>query len=52
MSDAEARRDATLPARLGVAGAALAVVAALGLWWRFGEGVYGQALVNAVIACF
>lgn len=26
--------------------------AALLLWARFGEGVYGQMLLNAVIACF
>ena len=37
-----------LVASLGAAGLA----AAIGLWWRFGEGVYGQMLLNAVIACF
>lgn len=67
MSNAEARRDVThaqaqeaqeadAPTGLAflpmaaVAGASLAAAGAL--WWRFGEGVYGQALLNAVIACF
>jgi hypothetical protein len=42
-------RPGRLPAALGVAAA---LAAALALWWRFGEGVYGQALLNAFIACF
>jgi hypothetical protein len=31
---------------------AAGLAGAVGLWWRYGEGVYGQALLNAVIACF
>lgn len=41
-------RTPILAAALGMAGLA----AGVGLWWRFGEGVYGQMLLNAVIACF
>jgi hypothetical protein len=33
------------------AGAALSA-GAIGLWWRFGEGVFVQSLMNAIIACF
>lgn len=64
MSNAEARREATqLPAgrpmgakSLGAiavaAGLTAGLAGALALWWRFGEGVFSQALLNAVIACF
>lgn len=55
MSEAEARHAPMppMPGRLLLAaGAAGALAAASGLWWRFGDGVYAQALMNAVIACF
>ena len=55
MSEAEIRREAAqpMPGRLPIAAGAAAVsAAALALWWRFGEGVYAQALLNAFIACF
>jgi hypothetical protein len=22
------------------------------LWWRFGEGVYAQSILNAILSCF
>jgi hypothetical protein len=48
ISDSRPTKVPLLVASLGVAGLA----AGIGLWWRFGEGVYGQALMNAIIACF
>jgi hypothetical protein len=39
------------PVLIGVA-ALLAVGSAAMLWWRFGEGVYAQSIVNAILACF
>jgi hypothetical protein len=40
------------PAAWALAGGAAFLLAAGALWWRFGEGVYGRALLDAVIACF
>jgi phosphate/sulfate permease len=33
-------------------GAALAVGSVALLWWRFGESVYAQSIVSAILACF
>lgn len=61
MTDVDASRDMPQAAiappmriRLGwaIAGAAALGAAAFALWSRFGEGVYAQMLLNAVIACF
>jgi hypothetical protein len=42
-----------LPSRL-LAGTIVAafLVGAAALWWRFGEGVYLNSMMSAIIACF
>jgi hypothetical protein len=40
------------PQRWLLLGGLLALTATLALWVRFGEGVYAQAIMNAVLACF
>ncbi|MCA3564098.1 MAG: hypothetical protein IOC90_06375 [Methylocystis sp.] len=55
MIDANANMEAVSPAggRVAVGIAAVAFLgASAALWWRFGEGVYAQTLLNAVMACF
>jgi hypothetical protein len=44
-----------LPGRLRLMAAAVVVgllAGAAGLWWRFGEGVFAQSIMNAIMACF
>jgi hypothetical protein len=55
MSEANLRQSAQGFAinRLLIFTAVLVLAAgAIGLWWRFGEGVFAQSLMNAIIACF
>jgi hypothetical protein len=49
-TDAPARRFAAPAATIAASAAAL-VLAGL-LWWRFGEGVYAQSILNAILSCF
>jgi len=55
MNDANATSQAALPAggrlTIGIAAAGL-LVGSAALWWRFGEGVYAQSLLNAIMSCF
>jgi hypothetical protein len=55
MSEANLRESAQAPAfskPLAAAASAVLFAGAFGLWWRFGEGVFAQSLMNAIIACF
>jgi hypothetical protein len=56
MIEAKANPEAGNPAwgrrmAIGVAAACL-MGGSIALWLRFGEGVYAQSLLNAVMACF
>jgi hypothetical protein len=55
MIDANANLEAAVPAggrvAFGIAAIGL-LVGTAALWWRFGESVYGQSLLNAFMACF
>jgi hypothetical protein len=40
------------PRLAAVLASALLLIAAVGLWWRFGEGVFLSGMTAAFIACF
>jgi hypothetical protein len=55
MSEANLRESAqsfAISRSLVITASAVLVAGAIGLWWRFGEGVFAQSLMNAIIACF
>ena len=55
MIDADANLEAAVPAggRVAFGIAAIGLLAGTAaLWWRFGENVYVQSLLNAIMACF
>ncbi|MGL4243428.1 MAG: hypothetical protein ACRCTI_20125 [Beijerinckiaceae bacterium] len=49
-TDAPPRRIAASAAMIALATAALGAAALL--WLRFGESVYAQSIVNAILSCF